>query len=404
LNVSLYIAKRYLFSKKSVNAINLISIISLIVVAFVTMAMIIVLSAFNGIEDLITSRYNAFDAGIEVLPAKGKTFNSKLFPFDKIKKDPDVENYCTTIEENVLAEYGTNQRIVKLKGVDENFNLMSQLDSLIYEGNATLKVNKQFYAVAGLGLKYELGLTLYKESLTALKISAPVRGKKISTNKMNAFNKEKIMLGGVFTINADFDSQYIIVPIEFSRLLLGYKNEISAVEINFSRETNLEHKAKELAALLGENYKIKTRNQKNEFIYQTNQSEKWITFLILSFILLIASFNMIASLTMLILEKKKDIRILKSMGAKQSLVKGIFFTEGMLINFCGAIIGLILGYGLCLLQQNIGLVRLEGGIVDFYPIKMEITDFFAVLGIVTLTGIIFSYLPVRYLTAKHFGG
>jgi lipoprotein-releasing system permease protein len=404
LKVSLYIAKRYLFSKKSVNAINLISIISLIVVAFVTMAMIIVLSAFNGIEDLITTRYNAFDAGIEVMPSKGKTFSELNFPIEKIKKLSGFQNYCNTIEENVLLEYGTNQRIVKMKGVDDHFLSMSKLDSLIYEGNSALKVNDRFYAVAGLGLKYELGLTLFKESLTPLKLSAPIRGKKISTNKMNAFNKEKIMLGGVFTINADFDSEYIIVPIEFSKSLLGYENEISEVEINFSENTNLESKAAEISNLLGSNYKIKTRNQKNEFIYKTNQSEKWITFLILSFILLIASFNMIASLTMLILEKKKDIRILKSMGAKQSLIKGIFFTEGMLINFCGAVIGLVLGYGLCLLQQNVGLVRLEGGIVDYYPIKMEFTDFFAVLGIVTFTGIIFSYLPVRYLTAKHFGG
>lgn len=400
MNFPFYIARRYLFSKKSHNIINIISGISLTVVAVVTMAMIIVLSAFNGIESLVGSLYARFEPAISILPATGKTFAQSSVPIDTLKTWPGISHVVPVIEENVMLDFGSKQRIARMKGVDENFVLMTRLDSVVVDGEYLLKDEDYNYAVVGYGIKYELGINIYQNSMRPLKVYAPIRGKKISRNQEKAFNRKDLMVSGIFSINPDFDSKYFLTDIDFASALLGYENERTAIEIGLAEGVNPDRIQKQLITLLGDDFIVKTSRQKNELVFKTSQSEKWITFFILTFILLIASFNIIASLTMLIIDKKKDIFILNSLGASRLDIRKIFFSEGMLINAIGAIIGLVLGYLFCIAQIQFGLIPLEGGIVEYYPIEMRLEDFFAVFGIVLATGLISSIVPVRYFTRK----
>ena len=398
MNFPFYIARRYLFSKKSHNIINVISGISLSVVAVVSMAMIIVLSAFNGIEGLVAQLYSIFEPDISITPARGKTLSTSELEDSEICTFPGVEHCVYTIEENVLIDYAGKQRIARIKGVGEGFRAMTGMDSVIVDGSFVLKDGDINFALVGYGLKYELGMSIYQNSMRPLKIYAPVRGKKISQNQENAFNRKDMMIGGIFSISPDFDSQYFLTALDFAGDLFGYENEISAVEIGLGSGIKPDDVQKQLSEKLGADYIVKTRLQKNDIIFKTNQSEKWITFFILTFILIIASFNIIASLTMLIIDKKKDVFTLSTMGASRQTVRTIFFLEGLLINFIGAGLGLLLGYLFCLAQVQFGLIPLEGGIVDHYPIAMQAGDFFAVFGIVIFTGLITSAVPIYYFT------
>jgi lipoprotein-releasing system permease protein len=398
VNFPFYIARRYLFSKKSHNIINIISGISLTVVAVVTMSMIIVLSAFNGIETLVGELYSIFEPDITISPSKGKTFQANAIDINAIKNISGVEHCVEVIEENVLVDFGAKQRIARMKGVDANFVEMTRLDSVVVEGEFLLKDDKYKYAVVGYGIKYELGINIYQNSLRPLKVFAPIRGKKISRSQEKAFNRKDLMVSGIFSINPDFDSKYFLADIDFAADLLGYENERTAIEVGIAEDAGVKQIQQEIEALVGEGFVVRTSYQKNELVFKTSQSEKWITFFILTFILLIASFNIIASLTMLIIDKKKDIFILNSLGASRYDIRKIFFTEGMLINAIGALLGLGAGYLFCIAQLEFGLIPLEGGIVEFYPIEMRIGDFFAVFSIVLITGLISSIVPVRHFT------
>ncbi len=393
-----YIARRYLFSKKSHNIINVISGISLSVVAVVSMAMIIVLSAFNGIEGLVSQLYSIFEPDITITPQRGKTMQKSAMDEADLCSFPQVEHCVYTIEENVLIDYASKQRIARIKGVGEGYRQMTGMDSVIVDGSFVLRDGDLNFAVVGYGLKYELGMSIYQNSMRPLKVYAPIRGKKISQSQENAFNRKDMMIGGVFSISPDFDSHYFLTSLEFASDLFNYESEISAVEIGLAPDARPERVQQLLVEELGSDYEVKTRMQKNEIIFKTNQSEKWITFFILTFILIIASFNIIASLTMLIIDKKKDVFILGAMGASRQTIRTVFFIEGLLINLIGAGVGLLLGYLFCLAQIRFGLIPLEGGIVDHYPIEMESGDFFAVFGIVILTGVITSSIPIYYFT------
>jgi lipoprotein-releasing system permease protein len=400
VNLPFYIARRYLFSKKSHNIINVISGISLSVVAVVTMAMIIVLSAFNGIEGLVKQLYSIFEPDITITPARGKTMTLSAIDSTDVCSFPGVAHCVPVIEENVMIDYAGKQRIATIKGVGEGFRAMTGMDSVIVDGEFILRDRELNFALVGYGLKYELGMSIYQNSMRPLKVFAPIRGKKISQSQEKAFNRKDMMIGGIFSISPDFDSRYFITAIDFATDLFGYENEITTIEIGLEPGLSAVRAQRDLSAMLGEDYTVKTRLQKNEIVFKTNQSEKWITFFILSFILLIASFNIIASLTMLIIDKKKDIFILNSMGATTAAVRRIFFYEGVLINVIGAGLGLLLGYLFCIAQVQFGLIPLEGGIVDYYPIKMQFGDFLAVFGIVIFTGLITSTAPIYYFTRK----
>ncbi len=380
------------------------SMISMLVVAAVTMAMVVILSAFNGIESLIDSRYSYFDSDLSVIPLTNKVFSTDSLDCLDLKDVEGVKHCALSIEERVFAQYEDNQRIVILKGVEDSFIQESGLDSMIIDGEARLYLEDTPQAVIGIGVKYDLDLRLFEQAFNPLRLSAVIRGKELRRNLTEALNKRNIPVAGVFTINIDFDSDYVIVPLKFASNLLEFDNEYSTVDIRIEEGADMETVQARLQEVVGENYRVRSRLEKNEIIYKSNKTEKWATFLIMAFIMLIATFNIIAALTLLINEKRHDIAVLTGMGATVKSIRRIFFLEGALINTIGALVGMVLGLLFVYLQQELGLIRLEGGLVEFYPVEMEFTDFIAIFGLVVFCGILSSIAPVRFFTRKYASG
>lgn len=395
MKFAIYIAKRYLFSKKTHNLINIISAISVVAVIVASMALFIVLSAFNGLEDLVDKLYSSFQADIVIKAAKGKNFDEHDFPFEKLKENKDINFINKTIEETVLLKYADKQAICIMKGVEKNFFNMSKIDSMIVEGYINTDEGKFKGAIIGYLLKNKLSLIL--NSATPLVIYTPKRSNSPIITVDNAFAKGPIYVTGVFSINHDFDDKYVLLPLEFTKKLLHTPHKITAVELSINSNVNLNKVKKYLKKILGNKFKVSTRYELNEIIYKTNRTEKFITFLILVFILVIATFNLVGALSMLILDKRKDIKTLRALGADNTLIRKIFFVEGIMINMLGGLTGLFIGAILCILQNKIGLIRLEGGIVDYYPVKMEFNDFLLILLTVFFTGIFSSWYPVKIL-------
>ncbi len=398
MKLPLHIAKRYLFSKKSKNIINIISWISIISIGIGSMALIVVLSVFNGLQTLVESMYESFDSDLKITAQHGKTIGLDQFPMEEIGNQEGIIDYTKVIEEIVGVKYKDQQIIATLKAVDDNFIEMSNLDSILIDGSAILESGKFNYAVVGYGIASRTGL--YLQENLPLNIYIPKRGKISNLDIGSAFKFKQIMPSAIFFNSPDFDNKYIIVPYRFLEDALEYNNLATAIEIKLAEGIDIVPFQKKLKVILGENYKVTSRYEANALLYKTNQAEKWVTFMILAFILIIAAFNILASLTILIIDKKEDIKILRSMGASKNLIKKIFFTEGILINLIGAGGGLLLGTLICLAQINFGLLKLEGGIVEFYPVEIQVFDFILISFTVLVIGALSSYFPVRILTKK----
>ncbi|MFZ6051838.1 FtsX-like permease family protein [Halocola ammonii] len=401
MNFPYYIARRYLFSKKKKNIINVISLISMVVVATVTAAMIVVLSAFNGIEVLVEEMFSTFDAEITVMPASGKTIHNDSLDTSIFDNNPKIAAWTAVIEEDVMLKYRDKVTVATLKAVDESYHQVSQIDSAVIAGDFLMKDDEFNYALVGVGIRSELRLPLRTGDKPMITVFAPVGGRNLKTYRENAFNKKPIMVSGAYSVNAELDVKYIIVPLEFGKKTFNYENEVSAFEMKLQGVEDLKVFKKELQQQLGDNLKVITRYDKNALIYKTNASEKWATFLILLFILVIAAFNILASLTMLVIEKKKDIFILQSMGTQKKTIRRIFFLEGVLINLVGALAGLIIGVAICLAQQHIGILRLQGSIVEFYPMRVAFLDVLGIFGTVLLIGSASSFLLVHFLVSRY---
>ena len=373
----------------------------MLVVALVTMAMVVILSAFNGIDTLIDNRYSFFDADISILPLTDKVILSDSLDCTAILAIPGVESCSPVIEERVFANYDGKQRIVKLKGVEPNFLQLAGMDTMIIDGVGDLNIENTPAALIGVGVKYDLNLRMFEQVFNPLQLSAVIRGMNLRQNMERALNTRKIPVAGIFSINIDFDSDYVIVPFDFASDLLKYNNEYSALEVRLSAKANPEKIRDQLQSKLGDNFRVETRKEKNSLIYKTNRTEKWATFLIMGFIMLIATFNIIAALTLLINEKRNDIRILSGMGASSKLIKRIFFIEGALINLVGAAFGIALGFVFVYLQQTYGLIRLEGGLVDYYPVEIDMTDLIAIFALVLVAGLFSSIVPVQIFTRRY---
>ena len=395
-----YIAKRYLISKKSKNVINIISWISVMSIAVGTMALVVIMSAFNGLESLVEGMYSSFDPDIKITIKEGKSFSLAEFPEEKIQAIEGVEYYSKAVEETVYLEYRNKNCIATVKGVDDAFVAMTRIDSCITEGKMLLQKDNFNYAVLGYGISYKLSL-FPENSFEPVKIYAANRNVDFSAiNPENAFAKKQVIPAGVFSINQDFDTKYILVPLAFAQELLDYPHTVTSIEIGLSKNADEEKVKEQIKTILGEKYIVKTRYELNELIFKTNKTEKWITYMILTFILIIAAGNVIGSLTMLILEKKKDIFILSSLGATPNLIRRIFLLEGLLIVGGGGIIGVVVGFLIVVAQKHIGLVRLEASIVEFYPVQLVYTDFFLILFTVLAIGIVASWLPVKFVIKK----
>jgi lipoprotein-releasing system permease protein len=402
VKLSLYIARRYLFAKKSRNAINVISSVSVAGVAVGTMALIVVLSVFNGLETMVKSIFNTFDPDLKITAAAGKSFVPDSLKLKLLSKVNSVDCYSLCIEENALLKYGDKQYIATIKGVDDNYAKVTGIDSSMWDGKFVLKAeNDRPYAVPGLGVANYLGLRI--NFITPLDIYVPRRSASADLSPENAFVRRLIFPSGIYQVEQEYDSKYVYVPLDFARDLLEYDNRVSSIEVKFARGAKEEAVEKDVARLFDGGYVVRNKFQQQELFYRVMRSERLAIFFILTLILMVASFSIIGSLTMLIIEKERDIEILKSLGADNNLIRRIFIFEGWLISIIGALAGVILGFALCRLQQEFGLIRLrsESLIMSAYPVVMKIKDFVVVPATVLLIGYWAAWYPVRYLTKKY---
>ena len=401
----LYIAKRYLLAKKSHNIINIISIISVIGVMVGTGALILVLSVFNGFEGLVLSLYNSFDPELQITAREGKVFTITEDQLNQVKQIPEVAVVSQTMEENALARFGEKQYIVMMKGVDENFTRMTPLDDFLLNGRYIIGDENKPYAVIGAGVAYYLGI-YPADFAVPMTLYVPQRTRKtLSGMPDQTFNSRNVNVAGVFNIQQEFDLSYVLVPISLARDLLEYDKEVSALEISLKPGASILQVRKQIAGILGSGFDLRDRYQQQATLYKVMKSEKWAVFFILTFILIIAAFNMVGSLSMLIVDKKKDISVLWSLGASKRTIKRIFFTEGLMISLFGGLLGLVLGGLIALAQQEFGILKLGGGegtyIVDAYPVKVQLFDFFSVLVTVLFIGALTTWYPVRQISKRY---
>ena len=394
-----FIAKRYLFSKKSQNVINIISIISLVGVVVGTMGLIIVLSVFNGFSGLVISLYDSFDPDIKITASKGKSFDPATLDTLALKKVNGVEILSWSLEENALIKFSDRQFIGTIKGVDDNFLKIADINDKIVDGELIFEEGETNYAVVGGGIAYSLSLVL-NDPFNQLSIYIPKKGKPVSMlNPEEAFNINVIKPIAVFAIQQDFDTKYVLVPLRFAREIIDSPDKVTSLEIGLAPGIDEDVAGENIKSLLGQDFKVETRLQQHEFLYRILKTEKWAVYFILSFILVIAIFNIIGSLTMLIIEKKKDIGILAALGAENKMIKNIFLLEGTMITLLGAFIGMTLGGIICFLQQKFGFIKLDNSesfLINAYPVEMQVADFFYVLGIVFAIG----FLAAWYASSK----
>lgn len=402
MKLSLYIAKRYLFAKKSRNAINIISTVSVAGVAVGTMALIIILSVFNGLETMVSAIFNTFDPDIKITAAEGKTFIADTARMKLLANVEGLSCYSLTIEDNALLKYGSRQFIATIKGIDENYAMVSNIDSSMWEGDFILKSDKgRPYAIPGIGVAQYLGIRV--NFITPLEIIFPRKTGGTNFNAENSLNHKFIFPSGIFEVEKEYDSRYVYIPLDFARELTEIDKGVTTIEIRFKKHAETDAVQKDIIKIFGKGFKVQNRYEQQAIFYKVMRSERLAIFFILTLILIIASFNIIGSLTMLIIEKERDIEILKSLGADNNLIRKIFIFEGWLISIIGALSGIILGFIVCWLQQTYGLVKLQSQslIMDSYPVVMKIKDFIIVPGTVLLIGYWAAWYPVRYLTKKY---
>jgi lipoprotein-releasing system permease protein len=395
---ALYIAGRYIRSKKSQNAINVMSIIATAGVFVGAAALVIVLSVFNGFESLVTNLYNSFDADYVISSTTGKTFTPDSLQLQQLSQMPEVSIVSQVLEENVLLKNGDKQYFATIKGVSPQLEKMERLQHLIVDGQLKLESGGLPYACLGQGVAIGLSLSS-SNSLYPLTVYIPNRlSLPDLINSANAFKILNINVSSVFSVQQDVDSKYVLVPISFARELLSYEKEVSAIEIYLQPNVSNSNFQKTLQNKFGQKFQIKNKEQQHELLYKIMKSEKWAVFFILVFILIVASFNVIGSLTMLIIDKKKDIAILKSMGASMQSIKNIFLLQGMLISAYGAIGGIITGLIICFIQEKFGVIGLGTGgsfVIDAYPVKIIWLDMVYVLITVLIIGLLASLIASR---------
>lgn len=377
MRVPFFIAKRYFLFGRKINFINIVSLLSILVVAFVTMSLVVALSVFNGLENLIRSLYNTFDPQLKISAVKGKSFTVDHDFLDKLKSNEGIAIITEVIEDNVLVKYKEDQMVVKMKGVSENFLNQKRLDSMIVAGDLKFHERGKDYAIIGRGIQYNLAISLNSE-INPLQVWYPKNIKAASSlSPDKVFSRENIRAGAVFAIEKQYDDNYIFVPLDFAERLLNYGDKRTSLEIKVKDGFKVNKVRDQLRKLLGEEFLVQNSDEQHASLLRAVKIEKLFMFFTISFILAVASMNIFFCLTMLAINKKRDVAILYSMGATPSMVRAIFLTEGAMIAFTGAILGLVLGIGLCVAQQQYGMVSMgmETSLVDAYPVKMELSDF-----------------------------
>jgi len=398
LNLPFFIAKRYLFAKKSHNVINIISLISAAGITLGTMALIIILSVYNGFDGLIRSLYSTHECDLLILPAVGKSFVPHSSAFDQIRRSDKVASFCEVVEENVFIKYDQEESVATIKGVDSVFQRITTLGNYIVDGEFSLYKGEIAQAVVGRGIARKLGLQVY--FVGGIDLYYPSRFRPVSfINPMASLNIEKVFPSGVFSLEKGYDERYIYLPIEVARNLTEYYDgDVTSVELYLNKEVNPDRLKAEFSKMLGDGYIIKNRYEQNETLYKMMGSEKLSIYFILLFVIIIISCNLFGSLSMLIMEKKEDTGVLKSMGANDKVIKSVFLFEGWMISILGIVIGTTLGLIICLLQQKFGFITMPGNfIIDAYPVVIKWEDVLLTILGVGIIGYLAAKLPLLFL-------
>ena len=406
MNFPFYIARRYLFSKKSTHAINVISLISVLGVAVATMALVVVLSGFNGFSDLVASFFTNFDPQLKIEATKGKAMPADDPLLVKVKHLPGVEVATECVQDQALAVYHDKQAMVTVKGVEDNFDSLTHISNILYgDGDFTLHVANLQYGVIGIRLAQDLGTGVTWQDY--LQIYAPQReGQYDASNPTNAFVKDSLVSpGALFQVKqSKYDQGYVITSIDFARRIFNRQGEITSLELRMKPGVDIDNAKEEIQAMLGDKYKVLDRYEQQADTFNIMRIEKLFAYVFLTFILMVACFNIIGSLSMLIIDKKNDVITLRNLGATNGQIRRIFLFEGRMISAAGAVIGIVLGLILCWLQQTYGLVQLgdQAGnfVVNAYPISVHPEDIILIFLTVILVGWLSVWYPVRYMSRK----
>ena len=405
MNFPLYIAARYLRSKKSHNAINIISAISVCGVSLATIALICTLSVFNGFQDLVATMFTAFDPEIRITPTSGKVFDTQLPIIKEVTALEEIEEYSFSVEDQAMVKYKDRQAMATIKGVEDNFRKTTPIDSILFgRGEPILHDVVADYCIPGIQMLSILGSGV--KFLDPLYVYAPRRGAKVNVaNPSASFASGKLYSSGLtFAVNQEkYDASYIITSISFARKLFKYTTEASAMSVKVEPGYDVETIKKKLQNKLGDQFKVENRYEQQADTFRIMKIEKLISYIFLTFILTIACFNVIGSLSMLIIDKKNDVATLRNLGADDKLITKIFLLEGRMISLTGALSGIVIGVGLCLLQQEFGLVALGNSgnfVVDAYPVSVEASDVITVFLTVLTVGSVSIWYPINYLSKK----
>ena len=408
MNLPFFIAKRYLVSKKSHQAIHIISAVSVCGVALATMAMVCTLSVFNGFSDVVSTFFTAFDAELKITAVKGKVFDVNEPKIQSLKEWKEISVFSETLEDNAMVRYNDRQAMVVIKGVDEQFRKVTAIDSILWgHGKPVLQDEVTNYAIPGIALVSQLGSGV--KFLDPYRIYAPKRGAKINVANPSAGFVVKSLhsTGLAFAVNQQkYDEAYILSSLSFARELFQYTTEVSAIELKLSANADIADVQQKIQSHLGSDFRVQDRYQQQADTFNIMEVEKLISYIFLTCILVIACFNVIGSLSMLILDKRDDVLTLRKLGANDQLITRIFVYEGCLISFVGSFFGVVLGVSLCLLQQEYGWLSMGGAevssnfIIQAYPVSVQLTDVLLCLLTVLVVGFLAVWYPVRYLSKR----
>lgn len=403
MNLPLYIAKRYLFSKKKHNAINIISAISVCGVALATLALVCTLSVFNGFHEMVEGLFTAFDPQLKITAKQGTTFSPQDERIVKAVGLPEVEMVAQTIEENAMVQYKDKQLMVTIKGVEDSFTQLTDFNDILYgRSEFLLQEEGVEYGILGMGVASTLGTGL--QFVDPLPVIAPKQHVRVNiANPGAAFARDYLHSPGtVFLVNQEkYDSRYILTSLTFARQLFGYQNEVTAMEVKLKAGVNENRVQSQMEEMLGNDFLVQNRFEQQADVFRIMEIEKLISYLFLTFILIIATFNVIGSLSMLIVDKREDAQTLRNLGASNQLIERIFILEGWLIAAYGALIGIVIGIVLCLIQHHFGIITLGNNfIVEAYPVSVHFTDILLIFITVLVVGFLFVIYPVKYMSKQ----
>ena len=400
-----FVARRYLFSRKRISAINLVSAISVVGVAFGTAALLCTLSVFNGFHDLIGSLYTAFDPEVKIVAAKGKSFAADDPALEAVRRLPEVEAASASYTDNALILFRGNPQVITLKGVDDHFERVTGIRSILYPENGTYQLESAglSYGIPGIGLASMMGSVDYG----SIQICAPTRGERINlANPAASFNAEDLYSSGVcFAVSQkQYDEAYMIAPLAFAQRLFEHEGTLTSLELKLKPSADPEQALRRIRQTLGSGFKALNRAEQQEDTFNVMNIEKTMAYFFLTFILLVACFNIVGTVSMLMIDKRADVVTLRSLGADEGLIFRIFLCEGSMISFLGAVAGTLLGLLICYLQQTFGLLSLGGSsgnfIIDAYPVSIHPSDVVIVFFTVLIVGVLAVLYPVKYLTRR----